>query len=42
MSYLIDAQGRAIGYLKGPADWDSPQALSFLQYFIGLPRESEP
>lgn len=34
ISYLLDEQGRAVGYLKGPADWDSPQAIGFLQYFI--------
>jgi thiol-disulfide isomerase/thioredoxin len=34
ISYLLDEQGRAIGYLKSPADWGSSQAIDFLEYFI--------
>lgn len=34
ISYLIDAQGRGVGYLMGAADWSSPQARSFLLHFI--------
>jgi len=33
-SYLLDEHGRAVGYLKGPAEWDSPKAIGFLQSFI--------
>jgi len=33
-SYLIDARGRAVGYLKGAADWTSPEARQFLNHFI--------
>ncbi len=35
ISYLIDRQGRALGYFPGGAAWDSPQALDFLGHFIG-------
>jgi thiol-disulfide isomerase/thioredoxin len=34
ISYLIDARGRAVGYLKGAADWTSPEARQFLNHFI--------
>ena len=35
ISYLIDRQGRALGYFPGGAAWDSPEALDFLGHFIG-------
>lgn len=35
ISYLIDDRGRAVGYLKGAADWSSPEARQFLNNFIG-------
>jgi thiol-disulfide isomerase/thioredoxin len=34
ISYLIDDRGRAVGYLKGAADWSSEEARSFLTHFI--------
>jgi len=34
ISYLIDDRGRAVGYLKGAADWTSPDAGQFLKHFI--------
>ena len=34
ISYLIDDRGRAVGYLKGAADWNSPEARQFLNHFI--------
>jgi thiol-disulfide isomerase/thioredoxin len=34
ISYLIDDRGRAVGYLKGAADWTSPEARQFLNHFI--------
>lgn len=36
ISYIIDKQGRVIGYFTGAAKWDSPQARSFLDYFMNL------
>ncbi|MFN4284255.1 MAG: TlpA family protein disulfide reductase [Alphaproteobacteria bacterium] len=37
ISYVIDRQGRAVGYLTGAAAWDSPQALDFLRHFLAAP-----
>jgi thiol-disulfide isomerase/thioredoxin len=34
ISYVIDDRGRAVGYLKGAADWTSPEARQFLNHFI--------
>lgn len=34
ISYLIDDRGRAVGYLKGPADRTSPEARQFLNHFV--------
>jgi thiol-disulfide isomerase/thioredoxin len=34
ISYLIDHHGRAVGYLKGAADWTSSDARNFLRHFI--------
>mgnify|MGYP003670275688 FL=1 len=31
---LIDAQGRELGRLVGPAEWDDPAMVSFLRGFI--------
>ena len=31
---LIDAQGRELGRLVGPAEWDDPEMVSFLRSFI--------
>ena len=33
-TFLIDPEGRVIGYLLGPAEWDSPQARAFLRFYI--------
>jgi thiol-disulfide isomerase/thioredoxin len=33
MSYVIDAQGRSVGYLTGEADWSSPEALALLRFY---------
>ncbi len=33
-SILIDAQGREIGRLIGPAEWDSPEAKRLIQSFL--------
>ncbi|MHB1220366.1 MAG: TlpA disulfide reductase family protein [Alphaproteobacteria bacterium] len=34
ISYVLDDRGYVLGYLAGPADWDSKEARNFLQYFI--------
>ena len=39
-SYLLDQRGRMVGYLTGPADWDSSAAIRFLQYFIAANRKT--
>ena len=33
-SVLIDRAGRALGRIEGPAEWDSPEALALMRYFI--------
>jgi peroxiredoxin len=34
ITYVIDPDGRVIGYLAGAADWDAPEASKFLRYFL--------
>ncbi|MDA1091149.1 MAG: TlpA disulfide reductase family protein [Proteobacteria bacterium] len=34
VSFLIDHQGRVVGYMKGAADWSSPQAKALIDYYI--------
>lgn len=34
ISYLIDKDGRVLGYVPGALKWDSPSAISFLRYYI--------
>jgi thiol-disulfide isomerase/thioredoxin len=34
-SFLIGRDGRALGVMIGPADWDSPPALKLIEYFVG-------
>ena len=36
-SFLFDHAGRIVGYLIGPAEWDSPQAKAFLRFYIARP-----
>jgi thiol-disulfide isomerase/thioredoxin len=31
---LIDASGREVGRLEGPAEWASPEAVALIRYFI--------
>lgn len=31
---LLDRQGREIGRLQGSADWDSPEALALIDYYV--------
>lgn len=32
-SYLIDADGTLVGFLEGPAEWDSPAAKALIEYY---------
>ncbi len=43
-SYVIDAQGRIVGALRGAAAWDSPEALALLRYYLaqGAPAGAPP
>lgn len=34
ISYVIDSDGRVLGYLVGHADWDSPEADAFVEYLL--------
>jgi thiol-disulfide isomerase/thioredoxin len=33
-SVLIDREGRAVGRLEGPAEWDSPEALALIRHYL--------
>ncbi len=33
-TFLLDREHRIVGYLLGPAEWDSPQAKAFLRFYI--------
>lgn len=38
-TFLIDHRGRVMGYMKGAADWDSPEARALIRYYTGrIPR----
>lgn len=37
VSVVIDRQGREVGRLLGPAEWDSPQALALLRHYLKSP-----
>jgi thiol-disulfide isomerase/thioredoxin len=32
---LIDREGRAVGALTGPAEWDSPEAVALIEHYLG-------
>ncbi len=34
ITYLIDRDGLVIGYIVGAANWDSPEAMKFLNHYI--------
>ena len=36
-TFLLDRRHRVLGYLLGPAEWDSPQAKAFLRFYIARP-----
>jgi thiol-disulfide isomerase/thioredoxin len=33
-SYVVDAEGRIRGLLRGAAEWDSPEGLALLRYYL--------
>lgn len=35
LSFIIDHRGQVRGYMKGAADWSSPEAEALIGYFIG-------
>lgn len=37
ITYLFDRQGTLLGLLRGSAEWDSPDALALMNYFINNP-----
>jgi thiol-disulfide isomerase/thioredoxin len=38
---LIDAQGRLVGGLEGPAEWDSEEALALIRFYLAAVREKD-
>ena len=34
ISYLIDRDGLVVGYIVGAVEWDSPEAVDLLNYYI--------
>ena len=41
-SLLLDSQGRELGRLEGPAEWDAPDMIGFLKTIITKPKETTP
>ena len=35
LSLIIDHRGRVMGYIKGAADWTSPEARALIDYYVG-------
>ena len=33
-TFLIDAEGRLVGGMNGPAEWDSPDAMALIRYYL--------
>ncbi|MDE2166308.1 MAG: redoxin family protein [Alphaproteobacteria bacterium] len=38
ITYLINRQGRIVGYFPGPFDWGSPAMHRFLEYYLDQPK----
>ena len=36
-SLLVDRRNRIVGMLQGPAEWDSPAAKAFMQFYLDQP-----
>ena len=41
-SLLLDTQGRELGRLEGPAEWDAPDMISFLKTIIAKQKDTTP
>lgn len=39
---LLDRQGRELGRLEGPAEWDAPEMIDFLKIIINKQKETSP
>ena len=37
-TFLIDRDGRTVGVMLGPAEWDSPEAVALLRYYLAADR----
>ena len=33
-TFILDAQGRIVGEMVGPAEWDSPEALALVRHYL--------
>ena len=40
-TFLFDDKGRELGKLEGAAEWDAPEAIDFMKYFIDHPSYAE-
>ena len=40
-TFLFDAKGRELGKLEGAAEWDAPEAIDLMKYFIDHPSYAE-
>jgi hypothetical protein len=38
-AYFVDRQGRLLGRMVGPRDWDTPQARKLVQELLALPQQ---
>jgi len=38
VTFLIDREGREIGRLTGPAEWDGPEAIALIRRHLAAPR----
>ena len=38
-AYLVDRQGRLLGRMVGPRDWDTPEASRLVQELLALPQQ---
>jgi len=38
-AYLVDRQGRLLGRMVGPRDWDTPEARRLVQELLALPQQ---
>jgi thiol-disulfide isomerase/thioredoxin len=36
MSYVIDREGNLVGSLEGATQWDAPESLALIRYYLGL------